>query len=151
MVSANEADFNLRETPPLPHNILHSPAWNTGLIWGSEREPQHCPFCGPSEVCYRPLQTKRKSEVNLVTLWPFGKPRRADGLYANRHLNGLVEFIFVNVGGLHGELSSPAMKRVSVGGVIGLGARESRVHGEGAGQSNTRVMATSLHSEADEG
>jgi len=37
----------------------------------------------------------------------------------------------MNVGGLHGEMSSPSMKRVSVGGVIVLGARKSRVQGEG--------------------
>jgi hypothetical protein len=52
------------------------------------------------------------------------------GLEISRHLNTLVEYIVVNVGGLHGEMSSPSMKRVSVGGVIVLGARESRVQGE---------------------
>jgi hypothetical protein len=35
----------------------------------------------------------------------------------------------MNVGGLHGELSSPAMKRASVGGAIVLGAWESHVQG----------------------
>jgi hypothetical protein len=37
----------------------------------------------------------------------------------------------MNVGGWHVEMSSPSMKRVSVGGVIVLGGRESRPHGEG--------------------
>jgi hypothetical protein len=37
----------------------------------------------------------------------------------------------MNVGGLHMEMSSPSMKYASVGGVIVLGGRESRLHGEG--------------------
>jgi hypothetical protein len=45
----------------------------------------------------------------------------------------------VNVGGPCGEGSSPPVKRVGVGGVIVLGARESRVHGEAAGQVETRI------------
>jgi hypothetical protein len=47
------------------------------------------------------------------------------------HLRASVEYIVVNVGGLCGEGSSPPMKHVGVGGVIVLGARESRAHGEG--------------------
>jgi hypothetical protein len=53
------------------------------------------------------------------------------GCCGNRCLNHLVERIGVNVGGLCGEGSSPPVKRMGVGGVIVLGARESRVHGEG--------------------
>jgi hypothetical protein len=37
----------------------------------------------------------------------------------------------MNVGGLRVEVSSPPMKSASVGAAIVLGARESRVHGEG--------------------
>jgi hypothetical protein len=37
----------------------------------------------------------------------------------------------MNVGGPYGELSSPAMKRMGVGGSIVVGGRESRPHGEG--------------------
>ena len=50
----------------------------------------------------------------------------------NRHLNYFVESIFVNVGGSYLEMSSPSMKSKSVGGFIVVGARESRVHGEGS-------------------
>jgi hypothetical protein len=55
------------------------------------------------------------------------------GCSGNRHLNYLVEFIFVNVGGSYrdAKASSLPMSDVSVGGVIVLGTRESRVHGEG--------------------
>jgi hypothetical protein len=49
----------------------------------------------------------------------------------SRHLNTSVECVIVNVGGLCVEGSSPPVKRMGVGGVIVLGARESRVQGEG--------------------
>jgi hypothetical protein len=50
----------------------------------------------------------------------------------SRRLNATAEYTIVNVGGSRGEGCSPPMKRMSVGGVIVLGARESRVHGEAA-------------------
>jgi hypothetical protein len=53
------------------------------------------------------------------------------GLIISRHLNTLAEYIIVNVGGPCGEGSSPPVKHMGVGGVIVLGARENRVHGEG--------------------
>jgi hypothetical protein len=55
------------------------------------------------------------------------------GHRGNRHLRYLAEFISVNVGGSHrnAKASSLPMSDVSVGGVIVLGARESRVQGEG--------------------
>ena len=53
------------------------------------------------------------------------------GYMGNRHLSCLVESIFVNVGGFYQEMSSPSVNDRSVGGVIVVGARESRVHGEG--------------------
>ena len=55
------------------------------------------------------------------------------GRRGNRHLKYLAEFIFVNVGGSYQNVkaSSLPMSEMSVGGVIVLGARESRVHGEG--------------------
>ena len=54
------------------------------------------------------------------------------GQFENRHLNYFAESIFVNVGGSYLEMSSPSMKSKSVGGFIVVGARESRVHGEGS-------------------
>jgi hypothetical protein len=53
------------------------------------------------------------------------------GSRVSHHLKYVAESVYVNVGGLHGEMSSPSMKRVSVGGVIVLGGRESRLQGEG--------------------
>ena len=56
------------------------------------------------------------------------------GCTKNRHLSYFVESIFVNVGGSqqNAKESSPLMSVVRVGGFIVVGARESRVHGEGS-------------------
>jgi hypothetical protein len=69
--------------------------------------------------------------VNLIYPVSTREPQRAVGLIDNHHLNGLDESVDVNVGGSHMEMSSPSMKYASVGGVIVLGGRESRVQGEG--------------------
>ncbi len=53
------------------------------------------------------------------------------GSHLSPHLKVSAEYIIVNVGGPCGEGCSPPMKRMGVGAAIVLGARESRVHGEG--------------------
>jgi hypothetical protein len=55
------------------------------------------------------------------------------GLIDNRHLNNLAKSISVNVGGFYQDdkVSSPPMTDRSVGGVIVVGVRESRIQGEG--------------------
>ena len=79
-----------------------------------------------------------KSPVSLADVRDTAKSGM--GYRGNRHLNYLVEFILANVGGLFAEASSPPEKQASVGGSIVLGARESRVQGEGSqGVSSSRV------------
>jgi hypothetical protein len=55
------------------------------------------------------------------------------GSLESPHLSVSVEYIVVNVGGsgMDAKVSSPPMTYQSVGGVIVLGGRESRLHGEG--------------------
>jgi hypothetical protein len=60
-----------------------------------------------------------------------GYREERDWLAISRHLNTLAEYIVVNVGGLHMEMSSPSMKYASVGGPIVVGGRKSRLQGEG--------------------
>jgi hypothetical protein len=60
-----------------------------------------------------------------------GYREERDGSDISRRLKAPVEYTIVNVGGSCGAGCSPLMKRLRVGGVIVLGARESRVHGEG--------------------
>jgi hypothetical protein len=71
-------------------------------------------------------------EVNLT--YPLGGRDTAKsgmGCWENRHLHDLVESIIMNVGGPYVEVSSPPVKRMGVGAVIVLRARESCAHGEG--------------------
>jgi hypothetical protein len=49
----------------------------------------------------------------------------------SHHLHTLAEFITMNVGGPYAERCSPAMNHKGVGAAIVVGARESRVQGEG--------------------
>jgi hypothetical protein len=55
------------------------------------------------------------------------------GLIISPRLNASVECVVVNVGGsgVDAKVSSPPMTSQSVGGVIVLGGRESRLQGEG--------------------
>ena len=76
------------------------------------------------------------------------------GRLGNRHLHYLVEFISVNVGGSQQnvKVSSLPMSEESVGGVIVLGARESRVHGEGRqGINISRLESNSEFEEISDG
>src|SRR4051794_32128681 len=131
MVSPNEASFNLRESFPLSRNIC---------IAGSKR-PGSTGQRTSQKIC--PLSTDYRDWSNIATspkvsaddlIYPADVRDTAKsrmGCEGNRHLQDLVEFIFVNVGGLLAEVSSLPKKQASVGGVIVLGARESRVQGEG--------------------
>jgi hypothetical protein len=60
------------------------------------------------------------------------------GCFGNRYLNYLAEFISVNVGDSYqnAKASSQPMTGKRVGGVIVVGARENRVHGEGRQEVN---------------
>jgi hypothetical protein len=79
------------------------------------------PYTSPKDVMGQPELPHNRSGFREERL----------GLFISPHLRASVEYIVVNVGGPYVEGSSPPMKRVGVGGVIVLGARESRVHGEG--------------------
>jgi hypothetical protein len=125
MVSSNEADFDLRETAPLPRNILHTLGWHPG-VHGAANEP----------MGYRgwllTITSPKDEAGNLV--YPASvrdTTKSGMGRSDNRHLPSLAESFTRNVGGLHGEISIPSMKRVSVGGPIVVRARESRIQGEG--------------------
>ena len=64
------------------------------------------------------------------------------GRVDNHHLKCLVESTSMNVGGSYrnAKESSPLMPGMSVGGSIVLGARESRIQGDGSqGGSASRV------------
>jgi hypothetical protein len=77
------------------------------------------------------IATKVEAGHLVLPCFRSGFRKERIGSSISPHLNGLVESIYMNVGGLLVEVSSPPMKPVSVGGVIVLGGRESRLHGEG--------------------
>jgi hypothetical protein len=79
--------------------------------------------------------TNQKDEISNLNYLISIRDSAKSGLgrIDNRHLNYLIESINMNVGGFYqdAKVSSPPMTDRSVGGVIVVGARESRVQGEG--------------------
>jgi hypothetical protein len=132
MVSANEAGFNLREMSPLPRNILHSLGVTTQAETGRRPHPLIRAISMDDRgwlLCIISPKDVR-GQLDLPSDRS-GYREERDGLLANRHLNDLAESITMNVGGPCGKGCSPPMKRMGVGGIIVLGGRENRPHGEG--------------------
>jgi hypothetical protein len=63
MVSTNKAGVNLRETTPLPRNILHNPALATGLTRGSDRVQRQIMIRRTTEADGYRMPAKRSSEA----------------------------------------------------------------------------------------
>jgi hypothetical protein len=128
MVSANESGFYLRETSLLLHNILSTggvvTAGDVGQRTNLDVSRLLKGYCvlqvGAGYPIYpAPVRDSTKSGL---------------GSAANRYLNYPVESVCVNTGGSYPDVktSSLSMPEKSVGGVIVVGARESRVQGEAA-------------------
>jgi hypothetical protein len=97
MVSSNKAGFNLRENEPLSRNTLHTPQEFT------RQRTNPTALCYPMGYRSRSLtHTGSKVEaghlIYPVSVRDTAKSRM--GCRDNCHLNYLVEFIIVNVGGL---------------------------------------------------
>jgi hypothetical protein len=79
-------------------------------------------------------------EINLILPSSrLGYRKVRDGSTISPHLTTFAESIIMNVGGPSVERCSPAMNQRGVGGSIVLGARESRVHGEGSQGIDVRI------------
>jgi hypothetical protein len=133
MVSSNKASFDLRERPPLSRNILHSCEMTAYGSTGQRMSPRISAISTGYRI--RCISTELKVSADYLT-YPADirdTAKSGIGYHENRHLRCLAESIFVNVGGSHQNVkaSSLPMSDESVGGVIVLGARESRVQGEG--------------------
>jgi hypothetical protein len=145
MASPNELGFNLRERLPLPHNILI----RIGLaIHPDVRQPAGTLYHRGCEHCMHiPKDRGRKSDYRL----PAGDTAKSGiGCIGNQCLNYHSECIHMNVGELAWDVkvNRPPMPISEVGGVIVLGARESRVHGEG--HQGISVFLVESSSESDE-
>jgi hypothetical protein len=129
---------DLRETRPLPRYIWHTRPEQPGLR-GSDRIRWYGSFQRMSEAWYCQVQDRKDTRGQLVL--PSGRSgyrEEWDGSIISHHLNTFAESITMNVGGPCGEGCSPPMKRTGVGAAIVLGARESRVQGEGPQGSDVR-------------
>lgn len=89
------------------------------------------------------MPAQRMIGETWFTPYPFGIPQRAAWVVHNRCLHYGVEFIIVNVGGYawHVKVCCPPMSIHSVGGPLVVGARESRVQGEGGQEIDVVVVA----------
>jgi hypothetical protein len=134
MVSSNEAGFDLREMCPLLRNILHNQSHD--LVYTGQRTYPEVAHYPKGNQDWSSTHTSQKVLTgNLI--YPVSVRDTAKsgiGHLDNRHLNYLVESIFVNVGGSYQNVkeSSPLMSGVSVGGSIVVGGWESQPHGEGS-------------------
>jgi hypothetical protein len=135
MVNPPEVSINLRgNAAPATHTVFffgdgavseshRLPSPNTLIVWtkGSGMTLGYCPSA---------QETAKSGE-------------RLEG---NHHLRHLVESCHGNVGDphVHVKVSSPPRARVGVGAAIVLGARESRVQGEGPQFVGTSRQTTAL-------
>jgi len=148
MVSSNEVSFNLREILPLPRNILQDLGWNQGYT-GQRMNPRIL----LSSKGYRhwlPILASYKVSAGHLTYPADIRDSAKSGLGCidNHRLSNLAESISVNVGGpcQDAKASSLPIPDRGVGGFIVLGARESRVHGEGSQKFDTLLVLSSSKS-----
>jgi hypothetical protein len=143
MVSSNEASFNLRKTPSLPRNILHSHRMEiisrADGFTGQRLNPS---VEKVQRDCRSWLHNLASPKVDAGHLrYPAsGRDTAESGLGCtdNRHLSCLAESNIVNVGDSqqNAKASSPPMTVVRVGGVIVVGVWESQAQGEGRQRVN---------------
>ena len=135
MVSPNKASFDLRETSPLPRNILHSCGMKDHGITG-QRASLKVVFIPTDCRDWLLLSTNLKASAGYLNYPVDARDSAKSGLgrVGNRHLNYLVEFSSVNVGGSpqDAKASSLPMPGKSVGGSIVVGGWENQPHGEGS-------------------
>src|SRR2546428_1754749 len=134
MVSPNKASLDLREIFPLSRNILHTSGMKAHRNTG-QRTNQKIVISSTGYRDWSFCPTSLKASASYLNYLADVRDSAKSGLgrMGNRHLRYLVESISVNVGGSqqNAKTSSPPMSAESVGGVIVVGARESRVQGEG--------------------
>ena len=149
MVSPNEVNLNLRETHPLSGNILHSPRVRPRDNTGQRPNPNGKLV----QEGYRGWilflsNHKGGSRLPNLPCHRSGYCKERDWFIGDHHLNNLVESTFVNVGGFYQnvKVSSPPRIDRSVGGVIVVRARESRVQGEGRQEANIFLIESNSKS-----
>ncbi len=128
-VSASEAGFSLRETRPLPRNILGNRGSSEPRVYGAANEP-----LGVTETGHDKMPVQRMQQVTWTYPDADGDSAKSGlGCTGNHCLSHLAESIFMNVGGLYldDKARGLPMTDMRVGATIVLRARESRAQGEG--------------------
>jgi hypothetical protein len=127
----NEVTKDLRESVPLLRNNLHARKLD---IRGSDRIQAQTMMARISEAVYSQLTATKDGagSPRLPSLRSGFRKERIGSVISHR-LRDSAKSVYVNVGGsgMDAKVSSPPMTCQSVGGVIVLGGRESRPHGEG--------------------
>jgi hypothetical protein len=129
MVSPNEVDCDLRESPPRSRNTLPTCEVVAHGATGPRTTPVQEYRAG---VPYFPLP-KDGNGHRHYPLPVRDTAKRGMGRTGNHHLNSLVESVWLNVGSASADakVSRPPRRQRRGGGGVVLGARESRVQGEG--------------------
>lgn len=131
MVSKRSDERPTGNRPPVTLYLAYLEGLGPGLR-GSDRTQQWVMVYWVTEADWRSLSARKDVRGQLeLPSDRSGYREERDGSVISHHLNTSVESIIMNVGGLLAEVSSPPLNQASVGGVIVLGARESRVQGEG--------------------
>src|SRR5436190_7927413 len=117
MVSSNKADLDLRESMPMPRNILHSQDLDPGYTW--HRASQKVLQIQSDFRCWFSSSTSTKDSADHLSYSADARDTATSGNRSNdnRHLNYLVESTSVNVGGSHqnAKVSSLPMSVECVG------------------------------------
>jgi hypothetical protein len=142
-VSATEAGFDLRESRPLPRNMLPICGGEDHGITGQRTHLKGGVFpTGGRGGGVLPTSPKVSTDNLIYSVGGRDTAKSGMGQQDNRHLNYLAESTSVNGGGSYQNVkeSSPLMSDMSVGGVIVLGAQESCAQGEGRQGVNTFLV-----------
>lgn len=143
-MSPNQAGFDLRETSPLPRNILPSPEIGARAETGQRTNSRN----DSKSYRGRALIYTVPKDVTGYLNYPVAVRDSAEsglGRIGNRHLPSLAESILVNVGSSRQDVkvSSLPMLAMSGGGVVVLRAWESHVHGKGRQEANVAAVLMS--------
>ena len=147
MVSLNKASFNLRKTPSLQRNTLHSYRMEItsradGFTGQRPNPDEAITLTGCRSWLFMVTSTKVDTGHLQYPVFGLDTAESGIGCINNRHLSRLAESNMVNVGDSYrnAKVSSPLMFDTRVGGVIVVGACESRAQGEGRQRVNAFLL-----------
>jgi len=143
MVSSNEADLTYGKVSPCHVTFCKTVGKLGPRVYEAAHEPKDTSsFQGLPKLVTLSYQLKVSAGYLIYPADIRDSAKSGFGHHDNRHLNYLAESISMNVGGSYRDVkaSSLPMPDRSVGGSIVLGARKSRVRGEGSQEINAPLL-----------